>query len=224
MKRMSRVCKLCLHAMISHPSFLTSCMLPHFVVVLLVGVLGVSSETVGDKGYAAMLSLLGMEHIVFYTTAIFCKIIFQKHKFYIASESAKRLITVLPILLMLCLCVFYDAVTALLMGVTGREISDLLIINAVMGMVTLVTISSPPQSFLQWLGVFPFLFFLFSVSDFGTKVLLTGFGLPVWAAVCIAILLYVIGTALALLISSLWWKKGNRFMELKLSAQHQMGS
>ncbi|NLT07954.1 MAG: hypothetical protein GXY08_00375 [Ruminococcus sp.] len=172
----------------------------------------ISPPEKGTSDYGAMLGSVFVNRVGLMIMGINAGIIMSRNKYFASLPTAKQLFTVVPVVYMTILCLFYDIITNILIYIrTDTEVlSDVLIFSAAGSMMAClaVAVSGKKRYTPLSIGViFSWMAVMFVGNHDSMK---NGFELPLQAALLLFVAIYVFSMILSLTLLKKWWKISNR--------------
>ena len=199
--------------------YIRSCMNPIlliFALTIIVGLpiaLACSPSPRGDKEYPVMLGCAGMGHMGLLILQIFCMVTFSRSKFFISTADAKRLFTVIPVVVSTAMGIIYDAVVVIvgLIFIDLPTAADLMIVCSLSTVVCAFSVSANGKKGLEIISTLAFMLICCeSITMKEATALRNGFGLTLAGAALVSAAVLIIGIGLTVLIMRLWWSKSDR--------------
>lgn len=184
-----------------------------------------SPEKSSSKEYLAMIGVIGMGHLFIFLNFIMGIFSTRNYKFFMSTESAKKLYTVVPMVSTLTVCLIYDIIMYVIAYFAWDSAgkSDILIVNALGTFFACLTASSSYMSKLEAVSIIGYFFMTFQSVLYKAIGLNGGFGLEQGTAAIIAIIIYIAGISLNVIMMELWWNKsGRNFNKNNISVGYQM--
>lgn len=173
----------------------------------------IDPDPVGSEEYISMIGAVGMGHIGALFMVMFGAFRINQNKFYAAANCARDIYTTAPIIMTLIVELIFDAVIAVAaginLGITG--VADVVFFNAVSGGLLLIVAAAINKKGLALLYIIPYFGFIGLtriIKNCGKYDI--GFGLSVWESLLLAVVIYALCAAFALIATRLWWRRGNR--------------
>ena len=189
------------------------------IIVAVTVAAAVSPDTPDSDEYMSMIGSVGFGQIgivVLFIEAVSV----TRSRFYVSLPYAKTLFTVVPVVCTAAAAFIYDIIALAIAALFWCEqgLSDLLIIAPINSFVICLAVSCSGKPKLEWLYILMFVF-LASEQFVLPNISATahGFGLPAAVSAVISVLVFISGTALTLLITSIWWKKCDRICNTALN-------
>lgn len=175
----------------------------------------VMPEQVGSEGYMSMIGAIQVADVGGFIFIMFGNLKLHQNKYYSASICAKTLFTSVPIFTGLMIGLIYDVILAAAAGVNlgSAGLADVLVFDSVSTACVVLFAACCGKKKLSIVSEVPFL-----LVTWAFPIILDGscsangiLGLPLGAAFAIAVSIYAVSAALALVIANIWWKNGDRF-------------
>ena len=166
----------------------------------------------GEDGYMNMMGSINVGQLLSVILVIAGGINMMKTRFFLSLPFAKTLFTTVPVIVSAGLSLIYGIIAAVIVILRAdmQTLSDLLVLMPVN--ITFICLIVPTLGKYRFfpLHLLCVLYVVFSLSIMPElDITANGFGLPVQTACIIGALILVCGIALSLLITNIWWKKGN---------------
>lgn len=193
-----------------------------FMVALPIGIAAAPAH-IGDKDYPSMIGCSGIGQIGILMMVTMGTISNSRSKFLYSTADAKRLMTIVPVIVTVLMGLIYDAVivTIGVVRLGNSTAADLMIINAMTTLAVTFAISTNCKKglgFLSFIGVVGIFCdsIITGISSIGK--LNGGFGLSLGQAAAVSAAILAVGIGGLLMILNVWWKKSDRLQRLTNNA------